>query len=68
MDETQEKCVVESESKEKKGNAIDRLDLLHRPFIDHGDYGGSSRALGIRGDLLMGCRGMEDLPPSEQAE
>src|SRR5829696_10107506 len=43
MDETQEKCVVESESKEKIGNTIDQLDLLHTPFIDHGDYGGSAR-------------------------
>ena len=68
MDETQEKCVIKSDSKEKLGNTIDQLDLLHRLFIDHGDYGGSSKALGIRGDLLMGCRGMEDLPPSEQAE
>jgi hypothetical protein len=42
MDETQEKCVVESESKEKIANAFDQLDLLHRLFIDHGDYGGSS--------------------------
>ena len=33
MDETQEKCVVESESKEKIGNTINQLDLLHRPFI-----------------------------------
>ena len=41
MDETQEKCVVESDSKEKIGNAIDRLDPLHRLFIDHGDYGGN---------------------------
>jgi hypothetical protein len=39
MDETQEKSVVESESKEKRGNAITQLDLLHRLFIDHG-YGG----------------------------
>jgi hypothetical protein len=37
MDETREKCVIESESKEKIGNAIDQLDLLHRLFIDHGD-------------------------------
>jgi hypothetical protein len=41
MDETQEKCVVESDSKEKIGDAIDQLDLLHRLFIDHGHYGGS---------------------------
>ena len=40
MDETQEKCVIKSESREKIGNAIDRLDLLHRLFIDHGDYEG----------------------------
>jgi hypothetical protein len=40
MDETQEKSVVESESKEKIGNAIDQLDLLHRPFINHDDYEG----------------------------
>ena len=38
MDETQEK----SDSKEKTGNAIKELDLLHRPFINHGDYGGHS--------------------------
>ena len=40
MDETQEKSVIESDSKEKVGKAIDRLDLLHRLFINHGDYGG----------------------------
>jgi hypothetical protein len=40
MDETQEKCVVESESKEKIANAIDQLDLLHTPFINHAGYGG----------------------------
>ncbi len=40
MDETQEKSVIESESKEKIGNAINQPDLLHRLFIDHGDYGG----------------------------
>jgi hypothetical protein len=39
MDETQEKSVVESESKEKIGNTITQLDLLNTPFIDHGDYG-----------------------------
>ena len=39
MDETQEKCVVESESKEKIGNTITQLDLPHRLFIEHG-YGG----------------------------
>jgi hypothetical protein len=40
MDETQEKSVIKSDSKEKIGNTIDRLDLLHRLFINHGDYGG----------------------------
>ena len=40
MDETQEKSVIER-SKEKIGNAIDRLALLQRLFIDHGHYGGS---------------------------
>ena len=43
MDETQEKSVVESESKEKIGNTINQLDLLHRLFINHGAYGGHSR-------------------------
>ena len=56
----------ERDSKEKIGNAIDQLDLLHKLFIDHGGYGGSSRALGIRDDLLVVWRGMEDPPPSEQ--
>ena len=37
MDETQEKSVIESDSKEKIGNAIDQLDLLHRLFINHDD-------------------------------
>ena len=45
MDETQEKCVVESESKEKIANAIDQLDLLHRLFINHG-YGGHPQCPG----------------------
>jgi hypothetical protein len=40
MDETQEKCVIESDSKEKIGNTINQLDLLHRLFINHGDHGG----------------------------
>ena len=40
MDETQERSVIESDSTEKLGNAIDPLDLLHRLFINHGDYGG----------------------------
>jgi hypothetical protein len=68
MDETQEKCVIESDSKEKIGNTIKELDLPYRLFIDHGDYGGSSPAPRIRNDLLMAWRGMEDPPPSEQAE
>jgi hypothetical protein len=63
MDEPQEKSVIESDSKEKIGNAITQLDLLHRLFINHGDYGGSSRALGIKDDLLVVWRGMEDPPP-----
>ena len=46
MDETQEKCVIGSDSKEKIGNAINRLGLLHRPFINHGDYGGHLRHWG----------------------
>ena len=46
MDETQEKCVVESESKEKIGNTITQLDLPHRLFIDHGDYGGHPKRPG----------------------
>ena len=33
MDETQEKSVIESDSKEKIGNTITQLDLLHRLFI-----------------------------------
>jgi hypothetical protein len=37
MDETPEKSVIESDSKEKIANAINQLDLLHRLFINHGD-------------------------------
>ena len=40
MDETQEKSVLESDTKEKIGNTINQLDLLHRLRINHGDYGG----------------------------
>ena len=36
MDETQEKSVIESDSKEKIGNTFTQLDLLHRLFINHG--------------------------------
>ena len=68
MDETQEKCVIESDSKEKIGDTIDQLDLLYRLFIDHGAYGGSSPAPRIRNDLLVAWRGMEDSPPSEKAD
>jgi hypothetical protein len=68
MDETQEKSVIESESKEKIGNTIDQLNLLHRLFINHGHYGGSARSVGIRDDLLVAWRGMEDSPPSEHAD
>jgi hypothetical protein len=57
-----------SDSKEKIGNTINQLDLLHRLFIYHGGYGGSSSALGIRDDLLVAWKGMEDPPPSEQAD
>jgi hypothetical protein len=40
MDETQEKSVIEGDSKEKIGNTINQLNLLHRLFLNHGDYGG----------------------------
>jgi len=46
MDETQEKSVIESDSKEKIGNTINQLDLLHRLFINHGDYGGHPQCPG----------------------
>jgi hypothetical protein len=36
MDETQEKSVTQSNSKEKIADAVNRLDLLHRLFINHG--------------------------------
>jgi hypothetical protein len=65
--ETQKKSVIEGNSKEKTGNAIKELDLLHRPFINHGDYGGHPGHWGIKDDLLVVWRGMEDPPPSEQA-
>jgi hypothetical protein len=48
-DETREKSVIGRDSKEKTGNAIDRLDLLHRLFIDHGDYGEVIRGTGDKG-------------------
>ena len=38
MDETHEKSVLESDTNEKIGNTINQLDLLHRLFINHGDY------------------------------
>jgi hypothetical protein len=37
MDETQQKSVIESDSKEEIGNTINQLDLLHRLFINHDD-------------------------------
>jgi hypothetical protein len=50
-----------SDRKEKIGNTINQLDLLHRLFITHGHYGGViPRALGIRDDLLVVWRGMEE--------
>jgi hypothetical protein len=52
MDETQEKCVIESESREKIGDIITQLDLLHRLFINHGHYGGHSR----RASRQRSCR------------
>ena len=52
MDETQEKSVVESESREKIGNTINQLDLLHRLIINHGHYGGYSR----RASRQSSCR------------
>jgi len=51
------------DNKEKIGNAINQLDLLHGPFINHGDYGGSSKALGIRDYLLTLWRERPDPPP-----
>jgi hypothetical protein len=56
------------DSKEKIGNTINQLDLLHGLFINHGHYGGSSPAPRIWNDLLVAWRGMEDPPPSEQAD
>ena len=40
MDETQEKCVIEGDSKAKIGNTINQLNLLHRLSINHVGYGG----------------------------
>ena len=37
MDETQEKSVIESDSKEKIGNEINQVEVLNRLFINHGD-------------------------------
>jgi hypothetical protein len=36
MDETREKSVMKSDTKETIGDAFDQLDLLHRLFINHG--------------------------------
>jgi hypothetical protein len=49
MDETQEKSDIKSDSKEKIGNTIDQLDLLHRLFINHADYGGVIQGTGDKG-------------------
>ena len=38
-----------SDSKEKIGNTINQLDLLHRLFINHGDYGGVIQGTGDKG-------------------
>ncbi len=38
MDETQEKSVIKSDSKEKIGNTFNQLDLLHRLFINPPPY------------------------------
>jgi len=51
------------DSKEKIGNTINQLDLLHRLFINHADYGGHPGHWGIRDHLLVVWRGMEDPPP-----
>jgi hypothetical protein len=51
-----------SDGKEKIGNTITQLDLLHRLFINHGDYGGHPVPW-IRDDLLVVWRGMVDPPP-----
>jgi hypothetical protein len=50
-----------SDSKEKIGNTINQLDLLHRLFITL--VTGSSPVPWIRDDLLVVWRGMEDPPP-----
>jgi hypothetical protein len=49
MDETQEKSVTQSDSKEKIGNTIDQLDLLHRLFFNHADYGSVIQSTGDKG-------------------
>jgi hypothetical protein len=51
------KSVQKSDSKEKIANAIDQLDLLHTPFIDHGDYGGIIPRALDKDDLLVVWRG-----------
>ena len=42
-----------SDSKEKIGNTINQLDLLHGLFINHDDCGRSSPVPWIRDDLLV---------------
>ena len=63
MDETQQKSVIKSDSKEKIGIAFTQLDLLHRLFINHSGYGESARALGIWDDLITLWRERHDPPP-----
>jgi hypothetical protein len=38
-----------SDSKEKIGNTINHLDLLHRLFINRGDYEGHPQGTGDKG-------------------
>ena len=38
-----------SDNKVKIGYTINHLDLLHRHFINHGDYGGRPQVTGDKG-------------------
>jgi hypothetical protein len=67
MDEAQEKSVIESDSKEKIGDALDQLDLLHRPFINHSDYGGVIRGSGYKGWPPRGMEGKTHHRASRQS-
>src|SRR5918995_4552268 len=44
---------ISTSARRRQGLWVNQLDLLRRLFIDHVGYGGSSRALGIRDDLLV---------------